>query len=167
MSRFKESGRAFVAPPTDAELQAKISAVLEGDSRVDMTEITVRVEGGTVQLTGTVDSAAERKAAREDAETIVARDKVVDRLTLRNYIERTNEELVEEVRHAMNRSPDVDAGDVVLEASDGVVTLHGRVRSFAQKHAIENIVWWTPGVIDAVTRLQVDGIEDPPDEPDY
>jgi osmotically-inducible protein OsmY len=167
MSRFKESGRAFMAPPTDAELEQRISAVMQGDSRVDMTEITVRVEGGTVHLAGMVDSAAERRAACEDAETIIARDKIVDRLTLKNYVERTNEELVEEVRHAMRRSPDVDAGDVVLEADEGVVILQGRARSFAQKLAIENIVWWTPGVTDAISRLQVDGVEEPPDEPDY
>jgi hyperosmotically inducible protein len=167
MSQFKQQVRAFLATPTDAELEEQISAALRGDSRVDLTEISVRVEGGTVHLAGMVDSAAERKAAQEDAETIVARDKIVDRLTLRDFVERTNEELVEEVRHAMKRSLDLDTVDVALEADQGVVTLQGRVRSFAQKLAVENIVWWTPGVTDAVSRLQVDGVDEPPDEPDY
>jgi osmotically-inducible protein OsmY len=166
MSRSKETGRAFISPPTDAELQAQVSEALQGDSRVDMTEISVRVEGGQVHLAGMVDSAAERRAAQEVAETIVSRDRIIDRLTLRNFVERTNEELVEEIRHALKRSPELDSGDVVMEAAEGVVTLRGRVRSYAQKLAVENIVWWTPGVTDAISRLQVDGLDEPTDEPE-
>ena len=166
MARFKD-GRVFAAPPSDTDLEAQVWVAIQGDSRVDPTEISVRVENGKVHLAGMVDGAAERRAAQEDAETVVARDRIANRLTLANFVQRTNEELTLAIRHAMKRALDVDADDVMFEACDGVVTVSGRAATYAQKLAVENIVWWMPGVTDVVSRVQVDGVEEPPDEPDY
>jgi len=167
MAGFRDTSRTSTSSPSDAELAAKVLGAIGDDSRVDQTEVSVRVEGGLVYLTGMVDSAAERRAAQEDVESVVTRDKIIDTLTLRNYVPRTDEELSAAVRHAMKRDIAVDADDVLVESSDGAVILFGHVNSNAQKLAIESIAWWTPGVTDVRSRLQVDGVEEPPDEPDY
>ncbi len=151
---------------TDQELARLVRRVLSDDPRVDRREIDVRVEDGVVFLSGAVDSAAERRAAEEDVESTPAR-RIVNTLTLRNFVERTDEQLRTAVKRALCRDATLDASDVRVDARDGVVTLGGKVNSAAQKRAIEDVAWWTPGVIDVVSRLRVEGVPEPPDEPDY
>ena len=151
----------------DHEIEQRIRTALRGDSRIDQSEIDVRVECNTVYLSGEVDSAAEKRAATEDVEALLFGQRIVDDIRLKNYVERTNEELEHGVRQAIIR--DLDAGHVpvFVEARDGVVVLSGRVDSYAQKSVVENIAWWTPGVTDVISRLQVGGISDPPDDLEY
>lgn len=150
----------------DRKIEEMVTGVLEKDSRIDLSEIKVKVQDGVVYLSGTVDSAAERRAAREDLESASQIGEVVDELTLRNFIERTDVELVESVRRALIRDIMVEAGPIRVEAKDGVVTLSGRVESYAQKSAAENVAWWAPGVTNVISRLEVDGFHEPPDEPE-
>lgn len=151
----------------DQEIEELVALVFTNDSRIDPGEIDVQVQNGVVYLSGAVDSAAERRAAEEAAQSVPAVDGVVDRLGLRNFVERTDQELVAAVRRALLRDIVVDAGPVCVEAREGVVTLGGRVSSYRQKSAAENIAWWTPGVTDVVSEIEADGIGEPPDEPDY
>lgn len=167
MARNDSGSGAFASLLRDRDLAERINEALRADSRVDAGEVDVRVEQGVVYLMGMVDSAAERRAAQEDAEAAAGAGRVVDMLTLRNFIERTDEELSAAVRQAVVRDISVSAPGVAVDARDGVVTLSGPVDSYAQKSAVENIAWWTPGVTDVVSHLQVNGIAEPPDEPDY
>jgi len=155
-----------MAIPNDREMMDLIGDILSRDSRVDKGEIDVRVENGVVFVSGAVDSAAERRAAQEDIESTPA-ERIVNTLTLRNFIERTDEELVAAVKYALARDLAVDSAPVAVDAKDGVVTLGGTVASWAQKHAAEDVAWWTPGVTDVVSHIEVDGLVEPPDEPDY
>ncbi len=152
---------------TDQEIGESVARVFAGDSRIDPREIDVQVANGIVYLSGAVDSAAERRAAEEAAQSSPAVDRVVNALELRNFVERTDRELVGAVRRALIRDISVDAGPIRVEAKQGVVTLGGRVGSYRQKSAAENVAWWTPGVTDVVSEIEVDGIGEPPDEPDY
>ena len=155
-----------MAALTDREMTDLVNRVLSRDSRVDPREIEVRVENGVVYVSGAVDSAAERRAAQEDIESTPA-ERVVDTIRLRNFVERTDEELQAAVKQALVRDIAVDAGPVEVEARSGAVTLVGRTASYAQKYAAEDVAWWTPGVTDVVSHLEVDGFSEPPDEPDY
>lgn len=151
----------------DREIEESVRNMLAQDSRVDVREINVRVENGVVYVSGAVDSAAERRAIQEDLESVLNVGRFIDTLTLRNYVERTNEELAASVMNVLVRDRMVDASDIAVNASDCRITLNGRVGSYAQKRAAEEDAWWTPGVVDVVNRLQVDGFVEPPLEPDY
>ena len=151
----------------EQEIGEQVARVFAADSRIDPGEIEVRVENGVVYLSGAVDSAAERRAAEEATQSVPAVDGVVNNLGLRNFVERTDHELAEAVRRSLARDIAVDAGPVLVEARQGVVTLGGCVSSYRQKSAAENIAWWTPGMTDVVSEIEVDGIGEPPDEPDY
>mgnify|MGYP000123800755 CR=1 FL=1 len=140
----------------DRELEQLALEVLERDSRVDPREVSVRVENGTAYVTGSVDSAAERRAVQEDLEAIAEVVRVVDMLTLRNYRDRPGEEIAASVKNSLIRDTTVDAGLISVTAEDGVVSLHGRVSSYAQKRAAEDVAWWTPGVTDVASFLQVE-----------
>lgn len=164
MSLHPNVSRTFITALSDAELQGLVWDAIQADSRIDQAEVSVVVENGTIYLAGIVDSAAERKAVQEGAETVVPRDRIVDRLTLRNFVERTNEELCAAVRHAMRKDPEVCSEGLRVAASDGVVTLEGRVRNYSEKNIVESIAWWAPGVTEVISHVQVDGVGNAPDE---
>ena len=67
---------------TDSIVEELARRTLRNDSRVDVSEIQVRVQDGIVYLSGTVDSAAERRAAREDLQSAPEVEQVVDELKL-------------------------------------------------------------------------------------
>ena len=140
----------------DREIEESIRRFLAADSRVDTGEVDVAVEDRTVYLSGAVDTAAERQAILEDVRAAAYVEDVVEQLRLRNYIERTDDELTEAVKHALSRDLAVDAGPVGVSAVGGVVTLSGHVESYSQKNTAEDVAWWTPGVTDVVSRLQVE-----------
>ena len=150
----------------DREIEQLVADALAGDPRVDPREITVRVQDGVVHLSGTVDSAAERRAAQEDVAAATEAHEIANQLALRNFVQRTDRELAQAVRQALVRDIAVDDRPVRVEAADGTVTLVGCVSSQAQKSAAENVAWWTPGVMSVVDRLVVSGICEPPDDPD-
>jgi len=143
-------------PLSDSEIEEAARRALLADTRVDVREVDVCVEEGTAFLTGAVDSAAERKAVLEDVRAVHGVKDVVDGLVLRNYVERTDEELREAVRHALVRDIAVGVDRIAVEAAGGQVTLSGMVDSHSQKNAAEDVAWWTPGVTDVVSRLQVE-----------
>ncbi len=143
-------------PLSDREIEESVRRTLSADTRVDAREVDIHVEDATAFLTGAVDSAAERLAAIEDVRATHGVTDVVDGLVLRNYIERTDEELREAVRHALARDIAVSTDRISVEASDGRVTLNGMVDSYSEKNDAEDVAWWTPGVTDVVSHLEVE-----------
>jgi len=140
----------------DREIEQMVRRFLDNDPRIDTSEIDVRVEGGTVYLTGAVDSAAERHAIQEDIQAAADVEGIVNQLRLRNFVERSDEELVEEVKHALIRDISVDADPIKVVAKGGEVVLSGCVETLAQKNAAEDIAWWTPGVTDVISHLEIE-----------
>ena len=139
----------------DRSTENTIKRLLAADSRIDAAEIEVTVEDDIAFLSGSVDGAAEREAVIENVKTTAAIRNVVDRLLLRNYIERTNDELRESVRNAIQRDISLEIRLVTVEASGGEVTLRGYVESFAQKNAIEDVTWWVSGVTEVKNCIEV------------
>lgn len=145
-----------MAAVTDLGMEESIRRFLTADSRVDISEVEVRVEDGTAYLSGTVDSAAERQAIVEDVRAAARIDDVVDQLALRNYVERTDGELIEAVRHALVRDIAVQPAPIRVDARNGEIVLSGHVDSYARKNAVEDVAWWTPGVTAVVSHLEVE-----------
>lgn len=140
----------------DREIEESIHRSLAADSRVDTGEIDVSAEDRTVFLSGTVDSAAERQAVLENVMATPRVDGAIDQLRLRNFVERTDEELTEAVKHALARDITVDERPLSVQAREGEVTLTGHVDSRSRKNTVEDVAWWTPGVTNVVSHLQVE-----------
>ena len=62
------------------------------------------------------------------------------------------------VKEALDRSALVpDGSDVAAATKDGVVTLTGHVRTWAEHDAVLNAVWMAIGIVDVRDELQVTG----------
>jgi osmotically-inducible protein OsmY len=140
---------------TDEQLQREIERVLREDHRVDEREVTVAVAGSQVTLTGAVDSVAEKRAARQDVESVPGVEGVTDRMTVKNFVKVPDEELVAVVRNALSRDAYVDDSRIEVYASNGEVRLDGTVATYQERKAAADVVWWTPGVINVENLLLV------------
>jgi osmotically-inducible protein OsmY len=137
------------------QLRSEVERVLREDHRVDVKEITVTVTGSHVTMRGAVDSAAEKRAARQDAESVPGVEVVTDQMTVKGFSPVPDRELVAEVRNALRRDAYVDASRIEVYAQQGEVRLDGSVATYAERKAAADVAWWTPGVINVENLLLV------------
>jgi len=67
----------------------------------------------------------------------------------------TNRELKEQVLNALDWEPSIDAGEIDVWVEENVVTLRGRVGSYAQKLAAERVTLGVYGVQGVANDLEV------------
>jgi osmotically-inducible protein OsmY len=140
---------------TDEQLRTEIERVLREDHRVDVKEITIAVSGSHVTLTGAVDSVAEKRAARQDVESVPGTEGVTDRMTVKDFVAVPDDELVAAVHNALSRDAYVDAKQIEVYAQQGEIRLDGTVSTYAERKAAADVAWWTPGVINVENLLLV------------
>ncbi|HEX6965657.1 MAG TPA: BON domain-containing protein [Gemmatimonadaceae bacterium] len=76
----------------------------------------------------------------------------------RGYV-RSNERIHEDIHDQLTAHPDLDASDIEVRVSDGVVTLTGTVDSRAAKRMARDIADATPGVRDVRNELTIQSAE--------
>jgi osmotically-inducible protein OsmY len=139
----------FKVKRPDSEIKAEIERRLKWDVWVDNAFINVDVKNGTVTLSGTVPSAAEKSRAYGDAlvagVTSVEHSPLKVDWSLRDKMRRTqrytpqsDEEIKKAVIDAFFYDPRVLSFDIGVEVSEGVVTLTGIVDNLKAKKAAEH-----------------------------
>jgi osmotically-inducible protein OsmY len=119
--------------------------------------VEAAVEDGNVTLTGTVGYGPERAAAERAVSGLIGLRNV------RNDIEISYD--VEDpvgvdlhVQEALARSALVPGdSDVEVATKDGIITLTGHVRTWAEHDAVIDAAWMARGVIDVRDELQITG----------
>ena len=144
---------------TDTEIAQAVRHALAWDVLVPDTRITSTVTGGWVTLEGSVDRLRERADAERAVRRlrgvcgvtnkIVVRPPTVQSAQVHEVIEAALE------RHA-EREAEREAERIQVQVSDGVVTLTGRVHSYAEKRAVMGAVSHTPGVHTVTDHLRID-----------
>jgi osmotically-inducible protein OsmY len=61
-----------------------------------------------------------------------------------------------DIEEALERQAEREARRIGVEVKDGVVTITGRIRSWAEKNAIDRVVGFAPGVRRVEDQLVVD-----------
>ena len=130
---------------TDREIQEDVLNELRWDSRIRQEEVGVEVDEGVVTLTGTVESWAKKLAAKEAAHRVVGVRDVADdvRVKLPGGLQKTDTEIAQDVRLALEWDAFVPERNIRSTVSDGLVTLEGEVNTLLQKEdaarAIRNV----------------------------
>jgi osmotically-inducible protein OsmY len=130
----------------DSEIQQAVIQELTWDPRVDETEVGVQVSNGVVTLTGNVGSWGRRWAAQEAAHRVAGVLDVANdvRVTRDGAVRRTDSQIAQAVRHALEWDVFVPEQRIRSTVSDGHVTLEGDVDYNTQREdaakAIRNLI---------------------------
>lgn len=135
---------ALPARADDAAIKAKVEARLEKSKVTREGDVRVSVENGTAVLDGGVTTLSARREAERQAKKEA---KVVENRLRVVPDERTDNEIVKDVRSAILRYPFYGVFDSVeVGVDDGVVTLAGSVYRPNRKQDIEGLVAEVRGV---------------------
>src|SRR5690242_16211778 len=113
----------------DPEIQQAVIRELRWDTRVDETDVGVEVDNGVVTLTGTVDTYQKRMAAQQAAHRVSGVLDVANdiRVHIPGTGARTDTEIAQAVRGALEWHTDVPHEHIRSTVMDGQVTLEGHV----------------------------------------
>lgn len=140
---------------TDERVAAGVREALKADILVPDDRIRSTVSDGTVTLEGRVDSWAERVHAEEAVQRLAGVRGVVNLLTV-SRAEVRADDIRRQILGALQRQADREAGRIQVAVSDGVVTLTGTVRSWAERNAIERAAQFVAGVRRVDDRTTLD-----------
>jgi len=143
-------------PRSDAAITAEMRAALARDVWVDERRVDVRVSDGIVYLSGTVDAYTGKTYADADAWSVHGVVDVVDHIEVTPPMIRTDAEIANAVRADIDHNIRVDPQKISVAVTGGVVYLSGLVQTLEQKWLAEEVSWWTAGVRDVVSQLQVE-----------
>lgn len=68
---------------------------------------------------------------------------------------RTDAEIQQDVLHELSWDPEIDIASVGVTVTDGVVTLTGKVKNYAARHAAQEAAHRVLGVLDVANEIEV------------
>jgi len=142
---------------SDEQIHQDVLRELRWDSRVDETEVGVEVDQGVVTLTGTVENYAKKLAAKDAAHRVTGVLDVADdvRVKMPGSPGRTDTEIAQAVRQALEWDVLVPATHITSTVADGWVTLEGSVDRLRERDDAERAVRYLHGVHGVYNKLVV------------
>jgi osmotically-inducible protein OsmY len=120
---------------------------------VPKDRIRVIVSKGFLTLEGDVDWQYQKRAAEDAIRHLRGVRGISNQIVVKPHV--YSGDVKEKIEAALKRSAEVDSKRVVVETSDGSVTLRGLVRSWAEHDDALIAAWAAPGVTKVVDRLSI------------
>jgi osmotically-inducible protein OsmY len=140
---------------TDTEIAEAVKNALRWNSAVNEGIVDVKVDNGWVYLDGHVDWDYERLAAQRSVEDLLGVKGVTNNIFIQSKAIDVRG-LKGKIAEAFHRNATVDSSSIRIEVSGNKVTLHGKVKSWAEKKEAENVAWFAPGVLDVDNQIEID-----------
>lgn len=138
----------------DTRTRDAVISQLDWDPQVDASAIGVAAQGGTVTLTGYINSYAGKLAAERAAKRVRGVRAVANDLEVRLKIERTDADIAADVVKALELHSTIPDG-VQASVHSGHVTLTGTVDWMFQRHDAERAIRHIRGVRAVVNRTAI------------
>ena len=129
---------------SDTEIAAAVDHALSWNTSVPKDRIKVTVEKGWVTLGGEVDWNFQRRAVERLVRPLKGVVGISDNIGIKAAAVPTN--LTNRIQDALVRQAMREAKRIEIATDGGVVTLSGRVHSWAERSAVEGATWSAPGV---------------------
>jgi osmotically-inducible protein OsmY len=130
----------------DADLAKSALSALLWNANVPADSVLVKVEGGWVTLTGTVEWQYQRDAARLAVASLAGVRGVSNDIVLRQRV--VAGDVQAKIRDSFRRDAEFDANRIQIETSDGTVTLRGPVHSWMEREGAARAAYSISGVMD-------------------
>lgn len=135
----------------DAAIRQDVKHCLEIDPLADIRKIDVNVNDGTVMLSGTVHSWAEKQLAKRIAMGVRGVEEIEDNIEITYEADRSDSEIREDVMARLEADVWLEDANIEVAVNDGKVLLSGEVESAAQKrYATEDA--WVIGTMNVVNE---------------
>jgi osmotically-inducible protein OsmY len=138
---------------TDTEIANSVLNAIEWNASIPNDRVLVEVENGWITLSGTLEYAYQRDAAKRTVEYPTGVKGVTNNIILKQVID--PKDVQEQIKNAFERSALIDAQGISIETSDHAVKLKGRVRSIIEKEEAQKAAFNAPGVYAVQNELKV------------
>ena len=138
----------------DRQVRRDVLLALVNDPAVDGYEIHVTVRDGTVTLTGTTQSWAERDLAETVVRQVRGVTAIENKIVVDAKSVRPDPEVAADIRRRLDWNRRIDADRVQVDVKAGKVTLTGTVASATEKRRARSAAW-----IAGVTNVDDSGLE--------
>ena len=128
----------------DDEIAARAIKLLEWDVVIPPNSIRVKVEHGTVTLSGEVDWAYQRDEAERDVHRLGGVQLIINRIRVRPQTQ--PEDIKAKISAAFERTALRDANCVTVDLHGDTVVLGGKVQSWPERDDALRAAWSVPGV---------------------
>jgi len=140
---------------TDTDLAQAVLRALEWDIAVPHEKIKARVANGWVTLEGDVALQFQRAAAENALRRLSGVRGVTNEIRLQVRPSVQPAEVKDRIEAALRRSAEIDARGIQVDAKDSMITLRGKVRTWAERDEAERAAWAAPGVLAVKDELTV------------
>lgn len=140
---------------TDTDIAQAVLRALEWDIAVPNEKIKARVDNGWVTLDGEVALQFQRAAAENAVRRLSGVRGVTNQILLQVRPSVEPAEVKNRIEAAFRRSADIDARGIQVDAKDSMITLRGKVRTWAERDEAERAAWAAPGVLAVKDELIV------------
>lgn len=120
---------------------------------VPKDRIIVSVTNGFLRLEGQVEWNYQKRAAEDAVRHLRGIKGVSNEITLKPHVKVAD--VKDKIEAALRRNAEFDAQKIIVETSDGAVTLRGNVRSWVEREDAVNAAWAAPGVTKVVDRIAI------------
>jgi osmotically-inducible protein OsmY len=140
---------------TDSQIAEAIKNALRWNSAVTEDKIEIKVDNGWVDLDGEVDWEYQKIAAQNNVENLLGVKGVINNIRVKPTVVDTNE-IKDKIAEAFHRNATIDSAAIIIESSGSLVTLKGKVKSWAERKEAERIAWASPGVLAVDNQIDID-----------
>lgn len=137
----------------DDEIARRAVDLLTWTTSLPKDSVKVKVANGYVTLLGTVDWNYQRNAAQSAISGMSGVKSVLNQIEIRHRP--TPADIRQRIESALKRDAELDALAIQVKVSDGVVTLDGKIDTWADRQIAERAAWAVPGVTRVNDHLYV------------
>ena len=144
---------------SDTEIARATVNALDWNASVPKGRVKVVVAHGWITLEGTVQFHYERVAAEYAARGITGAKGVTNLISVKPP-DASPKDIKHRIEQAFERSAELDAETISVEAKDGKVVLRGTVKSWAEREQAELAAWAAPGVSQVKNEIMIGSYEE-------
>ena len=137
----------------DTDIVQNAVQALSLDVEVPTNKVTVRVEGGWVYLSDTVDWHFQSSAAEADVRKLKGVIGVINNIVIKPNVEASD--VRAKLKAAFARNAEIEEDNVTVAVDGGKVTPSGHVDTWGQDSLAVDTAWSAPGVTQVEDRLSV------------